>query len=334
MEYIKRGPTKMADSERYARISDIIDLAVDLMTERSSSGITLKEIMKEYGCARSTAERMRNCLKYSRLEIDELYTDGKGEIHWGIPTIQPYMKNFIPITTDDIANLKLAKKSLPQKSKVALNETISKLEAICKCKKTSIEDEIDSIMRTEYVVNKQKSKVNIDLEVLRRVTDAIRSANKIKAKYKGEERVLCPLGLISKDKTYLVARRDDSDMVLNYSLHKLSDVHVMYQPFDRKGFDLKEYSNRSFGAYQEEPMNVEVVFKKEVAEDALAYNFHPTQKFTQNKDGSLNLKFTAGSKYEIIWHLFTWGDNVKIIAPKELKKAYNDYLEKVLKSNK
>ena len=122
----------MADSERYARINDIIDLAVDLMTERSSKGITLKEIMKEYGCARSTAERMRNCLKYSKLEIEELYTDGKGEIHWGIPTIQPYMRNFIPITTDDIANLKLAKKALPQKSKVALSDTISKLEAICK----------------------------------------------------------------------------------------------------------------------------------------------------------------------------------------------------------
>ena len=199
--------------------------------------------------------------------------------------------------------------------------------------KATIEDEIDSIMSTEYVVNKQKSKVKIDLEVLKKVTEAIRSSYKIKAKYKGEDRILCPLGLISKDKTYLVAKRDDSDMVLNYSLHKISDVHVMYQTFDRKNFDLKEYSNRSFGAYQENPMNVEVVFKKEVAEDALAYNFHPTQKFTQNKDGSLNLKFTAGSKYEIIWHLFTWGDNVKIIAPKELKQTYIDYLKKVLKSN-
>lgn len=324
----------MADSERYSRVTDIIELIIELMTERSTSGITLKEIMDKYGCARSTAERMRNCLLYSGIGIEELFKDGRGEIHWGFSNLSPYMGKFIPITTDDIANLKLAQKALPQKSKVSISETISKLEAFCKCKKMSAEDEIDAIMNTEYVVNKQKSNYKIDLEVLKRVTEAIRSNYKIKAKYKGEERILCPLGLISKDKTYLVAKRDNNDMILNYSLHKMSDVHVMYQQFDRQGFDLKEYSNRSFGAYQEELMNVELLFNKEVAEDVIEYKFHPTQKFSKKKDGSILLKFTACSKYEIIWHLFTWGDKVKIIAPQSLKECYDDYLKKVLKSNK
>ena len=327
----------MADSERYSRVTDIIELIIDLMTERSTTGITLREIMSQYNCARSTAERMRNCLLNSGVGIEELFRDGNGEIHWGFSTLSPYMNKFIPITTEDIANLKLAKKSLPQKSKVALSETISKLEAQIKCKKMTAEDEIDAIMRTEYVVNKQKSNYKIDVEVLKRITEAIRSSYKIKVKYKGEERILSPLGLISKDKTNLVAKRekDGVETILNYSLHKITDVHILYQKFDRGDFDLKEYSNRSFGAWQDnELMNVELNFSKEVAEDVITYNFHPSQKFIKQKDGSVTLKFTAGGKNEIIWHLFTWGNNVKIIAPKELKDYYNEYLEMVLKSNK
>jgi len=327
----------MPDSERYQRVSDIVGLIIDLMTERSTSGITLGEIMEKYNCKRSTAERMRNCLLNLEIGVEELFRDGSGQIHWGFSNLSPYLSKFIPVTTEDIANLKLAKKALPQKSKVALAETISKLEAQIKCKKMSAEDEIDSIMRTEYVVNKQKSNYKIDLEVLKRITEAIRSSYKIKAKYKGEDRILSPLGLISKDKTYLVAKRekDGTETILNYSLHKITDVHVMYQKFDRGDFDLKTYSNRSFGVWQDkEPMKVELRFSKDVADDVLAYNFHPTQKFSKQKDGSITLTFTAGGKREIIWHLFTWGNMVKIIAPKELKDYYSEYLETVLKSNK
>ena len=40
----------------------------------------------------------------------------------------------------------MSEKALPQKGKVALSETISKLVAQIKCKKMSAEDEIDAIM--------------------------------------------------------------------------------------------------------------------------------------------------------------------------------------------
>ena len=48
---------------------------------------------------------------------------------------------------------------------------------------------------------------------------------------------------------------------------------------------------------------------------------------TLNEDGSVTVKFKASGEYEIMWHLFRWGCDVKILAPTSLKKKYIELLE-------
>ena len=100
--------------------------------------------------------------------------------------------------------------------------------------------------------------------------------------------------------------------------------------FDKGDFNLQKYVNRSFGIYQNEIINVELLFTSDVAEDVLNYNFHPTQKVKQNADGSITVKFKASGELEIFWHIFKWGNCVKIISPKTLKKGYIEYLKNIL----
>ena len=75
---------------------------------------------------------------------------------------------------------------------------------------------------------------------------------------------------------------------------------------------------------------VKLLFAKDVAEDVLNYNFHPTQKIKQNEDGTVTVKFKASGSLAIMWHLFKWGGDVKIISPTSLKKEYKNYLQNVL----
>ena len=105
--------------------------------------------------------------------------------------------------------------------------------------------------------------------------------------------------------------------------------------FDKQGrilisANLREFANKSFGVFQGEIYDVKLKFNPEAAEDASHYNFHPTQKGKWEKDGSYTVTFKASGDKHIMWHLFKWGDTVKIIAPKELKKKYKEYLQKVL----
>ena len=49
------------------------------------------------------------------------------------------------------------------------------------------------------------------------------------------------------------------------------------------------------------------------------WRFHPTQKLEPQTDGSVFASFQAGGMRELAWHLFTWGDKVRIVAPERLK---------------
>ena len=69
---------------------------------------------------------------------------------------------------------------------------------------------------------------------------------------------------------------------------------------------------------------MEWLFDAEVAAEASHYIFHPSQTMRRNPDGSLTVCFKAGGRIEMDWHLYTWGEHVKVIKPAnwdEMKKA-------------
>jgi len=104
--------------------------------------------------------------------------------------------------------------------------------------------------------------------------------------------------------------------------------------FKKHNFNLQEFANRSFGVYQGEILDVELEFDKELALEAMDYNFHPTQKTKKQKDGSLLVNFKACGEREIIWHIFKWGKGCKINKPESLKETYKNYLKENLDNYK
>ena len=86
--------------------------------------------------------------------------------------------------------------------------------------------------------------------------------------------------------------------------------------------------------YQGEILDVKLLFSAEVRDEVLNYHFHSTQKMKKNDDGTVTVKFKACGEYEILWHLFKWGKDVKILSPSKLKKQYIEMLEDTLLSQK
>ena len=52
-----------------------------------------------------------------------------------------------------------------------------------------------------------------------------------------------------------------------------------------------------------------------------------TQTLTDEPDGSLTVRFTAGGIEEMCDHLFRWGDRVRIVAPETLRDAWRARLK-------
>ena len=77
-------------------------------------------------------------------------------------------------------------------------------------------------------------------------------------------------------------------------------------------------------------MKVKLLFSIEIKDTISNYNLHPSQKLKQNPDGITTVTFEAGGRYEICWHLFRWGKDVKILEPQELKDTYKKLIEEAM----
>jgi predicted DNA-binding transcriptional regulator YafY len=69
-------------------------------------------------------------------------------------------------------------------------------------------------------------------------------------------------------------------------------------------------------------------FIPEVADEVATFQFHPTQDITREPDGSTIVHFRAGGLREMAWHLFTWGEAVRIVAPEALRTTLIDSIER------
>jgi len=318
----------MDDKPRYSRVSDIIDLII--LMQSKVNGISIQDIQERFYVSRRTAERMRDSVLNILPQVEELDSiDGRTK-RWGF--VNYSLKEVINFSAEDVALLEKLTKNIDEVSEKELKEIIVKMKALNRKKISSIENEVEFLMQSEGYAVRQLPVYKIDLTALSDIRQGIKQGLKISAKYHDKERLLEPLGILYGEKIHLIAREKEKGKgEYNYLLHKLKDVRLTNQSFSSDGFDMKEYANQSFGVYHGEIYDVKLLFSPEVAEDVLQYNFHPSQKMKQLEDGSVKVSFKASGDKHIIWHLFKWGDKVKILSPKSLIKTYKEYLETVLK---
>ena len=316
----------MDDKPRYSRVTDIIELII--LMQSKAAGVSLNDIQEEFDVSRRTAERMRDSVLNLLSQVGEIPTDSRVK-RWGF--INYSMNELVSFSKDEIATLEKLKQNCDKISKKDLSTITNKIKTLNQKKLNSLEQEIEFILNCEGYAVKQSPNYKIDLDSISTIREAIRGSFKLSGKYNDKDKILSPLGLLFGEKIYLVAIEDNKGgEPFTYLLHRFQNLKLTNKKFDSKGFDLREFAKKSFGVFQGKIYNVKLNFDATAAEDASNYNFHPSQKGKWEKDGSYTVTFKASGDKHIIWNLFKWGDTVKIIAPKELKKKYKEYLQKVL----
>ncbi len=133
-------------------------------------------------------------------------------------------------------------------------------------------------------------------------------------------RILHPYGILYGGRGWLVAHVQGLPEMRLWRLDRIASVDLLEGCFERRAdFDLAAYAAQSFGTFQEAPMDVVLRFTREAADDAAGWLFHPTQSLARELDGALTMRFRAGGVQEMCWHLFTWGTEVTVVEPKELR---------------
>lgn len=318
---------------RLTKAEQIIELA--MMFQNSYSGLSINEIKGHFECSRRSAERMKALLfDLFPEKIEEVPTNDKTK-RWRF--VKGTANMLISFSADDFANLEYLKGlSNDANRKKEIDELIAKIKALTPQKNMqSLDTDISAIMESEGFAVRQYPKTQENPTILEQLRFAMLAFKKISFNYQvnGENKTITinPYGLIIADKYYLVGFNEYVKDLRLYKVAKISNLSVLDEYFEKdENFNLQEFCHNSFGIYQEKPLQIELEFDKNVAEDVLNYHFHPTQKIKKLDNCNIQVKFTSGGTYAICQELFKWGCNVRIKSPIELKKHYKSYLTDVL----
>jgi predicted DNA-binding transcriptional regulator YafY len=328
-------------SMRYAPAERLLRLARHLAGTRT--GLTLDEMASELEVGRRTAERLRDTLVAMFPQMD-WWDDEERVRRWRLPGSA--LVGIIELRAEAVAAIETAARECEVRGEAdraaLLREASTTLRAVMRPDALrQAEPDIAALMEAEGIAMRPGPRPVIAAGVLPTLRRAILGMQLVVVRYASQDsqepapRILCPYGLLYGGRGWLVAHVDGLPEMRLWRLDRIISVDLLDRGFQRRGeFSLSEYSARSFGLFQEEPVDVVLQFEPEAAADAANWVFHPSQVLEQDGAGSLKVRFQAGGLQEMCWHLFTWGEAVKIIEPAILRKKLLESLAMAIEKHK
>jgi predicted DNA-binding transcriptional regulator YafY len=311
---------------RYAPAERLLRLARLLAATRT--GMTLDEMAGELGVNRRTAERLRDTLAAMFAQMD-CWDDEARVRRWRLPGSA--LVGVLAPRPEAVAAIETAARECAQRGEAdraaLLREAATILRAVMRPDALRrAEPDIAALMEAEGIAMRPGPRPVIATGVLPTLRRAILGMQLVVVRYAGRDaaepatRILCPYGILHGGRGWLVAHVEGLPEVRLWRLDRIVSVDLLDRGFQRReDFSLADYAARSFGVFQETPIDVVLRFTPEAAEDAAGWLFHPSQIVERAADGVLTVRFRAGGIQEMCWHLFTWGTAVTVVGPEELR---------------
>ena len=315
----------------YDRAMDIVRLAIRL--QGTASGLTLDDIQREFEISRRTAERLRSAVEdlFGPLETVPM---GEAKRHCRLRA--PNVRRLVSLSADELVELLAAATALEraglQERAVMLRRLDDKLRAVLESEAlNAIGPELQELTEAEGLAMRPGPQPRLEDGLLARLRQAIKTGTVVAFDYASRStgqrtrRRAEPYGLIYGNRAFLVGRAAGEAEMRLWRLARVSGAEVTGEPFTRDpAFDLQCFARRSFGTFQEQPVEVILRFDARVAADVAEFLFHPEQTVEQNDDGSTTVRFTAGGVDEMCWHLVTWGTAVTVEHPARLRRRLTE----------
>jgi predicted DNA-binding transcriptional regulator YafY len=322
-------PSKRAQDTgpRYSKADQLVRLVLALQSSRT--GLSLDDIRERFSIGERTAQRMKNAAaRIVGNELIEAIGDDR-KSRWRLPLKS--VAGLAQVTAEDIADLlasaRLIRREGQRTRAASLEKLAEKLSgSVDSPTARRLDPDIEALLEAEGIAARPGPRPIIKGETIQELRSAILRYRKIYMRYRSRRtnrktgRHVEPYGFLFGSRHYLIAREPGAKPEFRiFSLADIVQVTQQNESFVRdREFSIQDFANRSFGVYQEEPVDVVWRFKPRVAEFAIEWNFHPTQKLEKMADGSLIVRFKAGGLKEMAWHVYTWGGDLEVLEPPQL----------------
>ena len=317
---------------RHEKAGRLLELA--RMLASTAEGLTLDEMAERLGVGRRTAERMRDAVREMFPQFEEV--EDPPTRRFRIPAGLDGL--FQAPTAEELAALKAAAEMLAQQGAQARAGALRSLEqkvlsATRASARRRLAPDLEALLQAETIAVSAGPRPFEDEAVLSAIREALKAMSRLKFRYEGGSapgrlREVAPFGLLFGRSNYLVAEEEPGSGPRNWRLDRIHDIEVLEAPAaPPAGFSLQDYADESFGIYHDAVEDVVLQATPAGAEDALRWRFHGNQEVEPQPDGSVLIRFRASGMRELAWHLFTWGDRVRVLAPDILRRTLIEEIE-------
>lgn len=295
-------------------------------------GMTIDEVVEEFGGSRRTAQRMLRALERSFPDL-QYEDDDDRRRRWRLP--RSGLGDLLAVRPEELAALNFAMESLSQsgqeKEHVLLEDLKAKVLALVPPNQAlRLEPDYEALLEGQGLAFRPGPRAIGDLGVAAVIGEAIKGGCCVEVLYRARSSsrakwaTLGPLGILVGARRYLVAISPDeaAGSARLYRLEAIRKARPSEQVFERPAdFEMHRFARRSFGSFHRSEEYGPVVWKftPKAAAHARSFQFHPDQVQEPQPDGSLIVRFEASGHLEMCWYLYAWGDQVEVLEPKALR---------------
>lgn len=320
----------------FAKAQDLLKLAM-MATRRS--GVSLQEIIEEFGCVHRSAQRMTVALEAAFPQTQSDDGDDRKR-RWRIPA-----RAIAPLLTpsaEELAALGTAINELDAAGMKPEADTVRELERKVRAlippeAGTRLAVDEEALLEALGHAARPGPRPAVSGEVDAAISEALKGPFLLRISYrkrkqdKPSERVIAPHGLLLGVRRYLVARdtaKEANAPLQHYRVEEIYSAEVLDESFNLDpGFNIRTHAEKGFGSYESAAEHGDVVwrFSPEAAPHARRFVFHPSQTIEEEPDGSLLVRFKASGHLEMCWHLYSWGNSVEVLQPARLREIVSGH---------
>jgi len=128
---------------------------------------------------------------------------------------------------------------------------------------------------------------------------------------------------------YVFAWCHTRQMVLQFAMSRIGEAVLTKTPFEiQSGFDRKKLASGTFARFTpatgDKAQTVSLLFDKTIAPQILEKQWGPGQRARRRKNGDIELSFQATGLLEVQRWVLAWGRQVRVLAPRELKRMVRE----------
>lgn len=301
---------------------------------QSGKWYTSKEIAKSIEDGSYSSRTIQRDIEYM---LDTLNAPIESGSHGYRYTEKNFFIKSIPLTEGEAFSVAVLNPLLEQYRNTPLeNQLRSVFKKITECLPEHIS--VDTSFLNPKITFIPDRIENIKPELFKIVFDCIKENYSISFDYRPlhkssfMERTIDPYHAVcQRGNWYVIGKCHDKGDIRIFSFGRMKNAVMTSKKFSiPKDFKTSDYFDSEMGVWLSDktPLEVELIFDKEIATYATNRIWHSNQILEERQDGSVYLKFKTTQKQELLRFILGQGHTVKVLAPQELVDEVKEELKR------